>query len=173
MKSITSDPINRLSNGILQAIDWVADARQQSTRLNREADRLIIRLRRCYNRATQLDNATHRSVAIGLYGHDTAAKIHLFQALAPGAKLLTGDAALTVRYCSSDVENSPAYPVAICLLDEAQLIAMAVGAAFMEGFRPDWNARAITAYLHGLERHRHSYFLDRSSRAGGRHAPSR
>lgn len=154
MKSITSDPINRLSNGILQAIDWVADARQQSTRLNREADRLIIRLRRCYNRATQLDNATHRSVSIGLYGHNTAAKIHLFQALAPGAKLLTGDAALTVRYCSSDVENSPAYPVAICLPDEAQLIAMAVGAAFMEGFRPDWNARAITAHLHGLERHR-------------------
>lgn len=113
MKSITPDPINRLSNSILQAIHWVADVRQQSTRLNREADRMIIRLRCCYNRATQLDNATHQSVAIGLYGHNTTAKINLFQALALGAKLLTGDAALTVRYCSSDVENSPAYLVAI------------------------------------------------------------
>lgn len=96
----------------------------------------------------------HRYVFIGLYGHNITAKIHLFQALAPGAKLLIGDAALTMRYYSSDVENSPTYPVSICLPDEAQFIAMAVGFAFMEGFRPDRNSRAITAHLHGLERHR-------------------
>lgn len=86
MKPITSDPINRLSDGIIQAIDWVAGARQQSARLDREADNLTIRLRRSYNRARKLDTATPHRVAIGLYGHNAAAKAHLLAALAPAPR---------------------------------------------------------------------------------------
>ena len=49
MKPITSsrpEPLNRLGNSITQAIDWVVNTRQQSTRLNREADNLTVRLPR-------------------------------------------------------------------------------------------------------------------------------
>ncbi|RTF42457.1 virulence factor SrfC family protein, partial [Serratia marcescens] len=101
MKAITtaqSAPNHALSAGILQAIAWVDTARRQSTRLEREADRLTLRLRRCHNRALQLAKAQPAQVAIGLYGHNAAAKAHLLAALAPGAERLHGDAALAVRY---------------------------------------------------------------------------
>ncbi|CAI1684470.1 Putative bacterial virulence factor [Serratia proteamaculans] len=157
MKPITSsrpEPLNCLGNSITQAIDWVAATRQQSTRLNREADNLTIRLRRSYNRARQLDKAQHQPLAIGLYGHNVAAKTHLLAALAPGARLLSEDATLAVRYCSGDAQNPPSYPVAVSLLDEAQLVAMMIGSALIGGFRPDWDARAMATHLQALERHR-------------------
>ncbi|HEI8956430.1 TPA: virulence factor [Serratia liquefaciens] len=160
MKPITSDPINRLSNGIIQAIDWVAGARQQSARLDREADNLTIRLRRSYNRARKLDTATPHRVAIGLYGHNAAAKAHLLAALAPGAALLSENCPLAVRYCAPAVVASPAYPVSITLLDNAQLLAITASAALMNGFRPDGDARAIAAHLNTLERHRQPMAID-------------
>lgn len=155
MKPITSsrpEPINSLGNSIEQAIDWVAATRQQSTRLNREADNLTVRLRRSYNRARQLDSAMHQPLAIGLYGHNAAAKAHLLAALAPGARLLTEDATLAVRYRCGDTQNPPSYPVTVSLLNEAQLVAMLIGSALMGGFRPDWDARAMAAHLQALER---------------------
>ncbi|MDW5500878.1 virulence factor SrfC family protein [Pseudomonas lundensis] len=163
MKPITAsrpEPINRLANSIEQAIDWVAATRQQSTRLNREADNLTIRLRRSYNRAKHLGNAMQQSVTLGLYGHNTAAKAHLLAALAPGARLLTEEATLAVRYCSSDALNPPAYPVAMTLLDEAQLIAIMIGSALMGSFRPDWDAGTMAAHIHTLERHRQPMAID-------------
>jgi hypothetical protein len=155
MKPITSsrpEPINSLGNSIAQAIDWVAATRQQSTRLNREADNLTVRLRRSYNRVRQLDSAMHQPLTIGLYGHNAAAKAHLLAALAPGAKLLTEDTTLAVRYRCGDAQNPPSYPVAVSLLNEAQLVVMLIGSALMGGFRPDWDARAMTAHLQTLER---------------------
>ncbi|CAI0959727.1 virulence factor SrfC family protein [Serratia ficaria] len=158
MKPIPSP--SRLSGGILQAIDWLAAARQGSVRLNREADSLTLRLRRCYNRATLLDHAAQRPVAIGLYGHNLAAKRHLLAALAPGAEPLGGDAALTVRYAGSAARASSAYPIAITLLDETQLLGMTIGAALMDGFRPEGEARAIAARLQALARHRQAMAVD-------------
>ncbi|QGH59886.1 virulence factor SrfC family protein [Serratia proteamaculans] len=155
MKPITSgrpEPINSLGNSIAQAIDWVAATRQQSTRLNREADNLTVRLRRSYNRARQLDSAMYQPLAIGLYGHNAAAKSHLLAALAPGARLLTEEATLAVRYRYCDAQNTPSYPVTVSLLDEAQLVAMMIGSALMGGFQPDWNAASMAAHLHRLER---------------------
>ncbi len=155
MKPITSgrpEPINNLGNSIAQAIDWVAATRQQSTRLNREADNLTVRLRRSYNRARQLASAMHQPLAIGLYGHNAAAKAHLLAALAPGARLLSEDATLAVRYSCCDTQNPASYPVAVSLIDEAQLVAMMIGSALMGGFRPDWNAGAMAAHSHALER---------------------
>lgn len=160
MKPITTDPINRLSDGILQAIDWVADARQQSTRLDREADNLTVRLRRSYNKARKLEAATPHRVAIGLYGHNAGAKAHLLTALAPGAELLSEDCALAVRYCVPTVVTPPAYPVVITLLDNAQLLAMTASTALINGFRPDGDARAIAAHLNTLERHRQPMAID-------------
>ncbi|WP_413503533.1 virulence factor SrfC family protein [Serratia grimesii] len=157
MKPINSggpEPINSLGNSIIQAIDWVASTRQQSTRLNREADNLTIRLRRCHNRARQLDSAMHYRVGIGLYGHNAAAKAHLLAALAPGATPLTEDATLTVRYSASGPQSPSSYPVAISLLNEAQVIAMMISTAVMGGFHPDWDTRAVAAHLAALERHR-------------------
>ncbi|RTF17043.1 virulence factor, partial [Serratia marcescens] len=84
MKATTtaqSAPNHALSTGILQAIDWVDATRRQSARLEQEADRLTLRLRRCHNRALQLANAQPDQVAIGLYGHNAAAKAHLLAAL--------------------------------------------------------------------------------------------
>ncbi|PYA53006.1 virulence factor, partial [Serratia marcescens] len=163
MKAITtaqSAPNHALSAGILQAIAWVDTARRQSTRLEREADRLTLRLRRCHNRALQLAKAQPAQVAIGLYGHNAAAKAHLLAALAPGAERLHGDAALAVRYCATAPTPSTEYPLALALLDEAQWLAITLDAAAMGGFRLDWDARAIAGHLQALTRHRQAVALD-------------
>ncbi|EMN8765110.1 virulence factor [Serratia marcescens] len=163
MKAITtaqSAPNHALSAGILQAIAWVDTTRRQSTRLEREADRLTLRLRRCHNRALQLAKAQPAQVAIGLYGHNAAAKAHLLAALAPGAERLHGDAALAVRYCATAPTPSTEYPLALTLLDEAQWLAITLDAAAMGGFRLDWDARAIAGHLQALARHRQAVALD-------------
>ncbi|WP_440501762.1 virulence factor SrfC family protein, partial [Serratia nevei] len=132
MKATTtaqSAPNHALSTGILQAIAWVDAARRQSTRLEQEADRLTLRLRRCHNRALQLANAQPEQVAIGLYGHNTAAKAHLLAALAPGAERLHADAALAVRYGAVAPSPCAEYPLALALLDEAQWLAITLDAA--------------------------------------------
>ncbi|RTF71313.1 virulence factor, partial [Serratia marcescens] len=136
-------PNNALSAGILQAIDWVDAARRQSPRLEREADRLIQRLRRCHNRAARLENTCPAQVAIGLYGHNAAAKAHLLAALAPGAKRFNADLSLAVRYCTAAEAGPAEYPIALALLNEAQWLAITLDAAAMGGFRLDWDARAI------------------------------
>lgn len=163
MKAITtaqSAPNHALSAGILQAIAWVDAARRQSTRLEREADRLTLRLRRCHNRALQLAKAQPEQVAIGLYGHNAAAKAHLLAALAPGAERLHGDAALAVRYCATAPTPSTEYPLTLTLLDEAQWLAITLDAAAIGGFRLDWDARAIAGHLQALARHRQAAALD-------------
>lgn len=151
---------NALSAGILQAIDWVDAARRHSARLEREADRLIQRLRRCHNRAALLENTRPAQVAIGLYGHNAAAKAHLLAALAPGAKRFDADLSLALRYCTAAEAGPADYPIALALLDEAQWLAITLDAATMGGFRLDWDARAIAGHLQALARHRQTVALD-------------
>ncbi|HIE0191458.1 TPA: virulence factor SrfC family protein [Serratia marcescens] len=153
-------PNNALSAGILQAIDWVDAARRQSPRLEREADRLIQRLRRCHNRAARLENACPAQVAIGLYGHNAAAKAHLLATLAPGAKRFNADLSLAVRYCTAAEAGPAEYPIALALLNEAQWLAITLDAAAMGGFRLDWDARAIAGHLQTLARHRQAIAPD-------------
>ncbi|AOF01380.1 virulence factor [Serratia surfactantfaciens] len=153
-------PNNALSAGILQAIDWVDAARRQSPRLEREADRLIQRLRRCHNRAARLENTRPAQLAIGLYGHNAAAKNHLLAALAPGAKRFNADISLAVRYCTAAEAGPAEYPIALALLNEAQWLAITLDAAAMSGFRPDWDARAIADHLQTLARHRQTIAVD-------------
>ena len=153
-------PNNALSAGILQAIDWVDAARRQSPRLEREADRLTLRLRRCHNRAARLENTCPAQVAIGLYGHNAAAKAHLLAALAPGAKRFNADLSLAVRYCTAAEAGPAEYPIALALLNEAQWLAITLDAAAMGGFRLDWDARAIAGHLQTLARHRQAIAPD-------------
>lgn len=153
-------PNNALSAGILQAIDWVDAARRQSPRLEREADRLIQRLRRCHNRAARLENTRPAQLAIGLYGHNAAAKNHLLAALAPGAKRFNADISLAVRYCTAAEAGPAEYPIALALLNEAQWLAITLDAAAMSGFRPDWDARAIADHLQTLAHHRQTIAVD-------------
>lgn len=153
-------PNNALSAGILQAIGWVDAARRQSPRLEREADRLIQRLRRCHNRAARLENTCPAQVAIGLYGHNAAAKAHLLAALAPGAKRFNADLSLAVRYCTAAEAGPAEYPIALALLNEAQWLAIMLDAAAMGGFRLDWDARAIAGHLQTLARHRQAIAPD-------------
>ncbi|HAT5005786.1 virulence factor SrfC family protein [Serratia marcescens] len=153
-------PNNALSAGILQAIGWVDAARRQSPRLEREADRLIQRLRRCHNRAARLENTCPAQVAIGLYGHNAAAKAHLLAALAPGAKRFNADLSLAVRYCTAAEAGPAEYPIALALLNEAQWLAITLDAAAMGGFRLDWDARAIAGHLQTLARHRQAIAPD-------------
>lgn len=153
-------PNNALSAGILQAIDWVDAARRQSPRLEREADRLIQRLRRCHNRAARLENTCPAQVAIGLYGHNAAAKAHLLAALAPGAKRFNADLSLAVRYCTAAEAGPAEYPIALALLNEAQWLAITLDAAAMGGFRLDWDARAIAGHLQTLAHHRQAIAPD-------------
>ncbi|MEN5283974.1 virulence factor SrfC family protein [Serratia marcescens] len=163
MKAITtaqSAPNHALSAGILQAIAWVDAARRQSTRLEREADRLTLRLRRCHNRAARLENTCPAQVAIGLYGHNAAAKAHLLAALAPGAKRFNADLSLAVRYCTAAEAGPTEYPIALALLNEAQWLAITLDAAAMGGFRLDWDARAIAGHLQTLARHRQAIAPD-------------
>ncbi|MDP8801167.1 virulence factor SrfC family protein [Serratia marcescens] len=153
-------PNNALSAGILQAIDWVDAARRQSPRLEREADRLTLRLRRCHNRAARLENTCPAQVAIGLYGHNAAAKAHLLAALAPGAKRFNADLSIAVRYCTAAEAGPAEYPIALALLNEAQWLAITLDAAAMGGFRLDWDARAIAGHLQTLARHRQAIAPD-------------
>lgn len=158
--TVQSAPNNALSAGILQAIDWVDAARRHSARLEREADRLIQHLRRCHNRAALLENTRPAQVAIGLYGHNAAAKAHLLAALAPGAKRFDADLSLAVRYCTAAEAGPADYPIALALLDEAQWLAITIDAAAMSGFRQDWDARAIVDHLQALTRHRQAVAID-------------
>lgn len=158
--TVQSAPNNALSAGILQAIDWVDAARRQSARLEQEADRLTLRLRRCHNRAVQLENTQPAQVAIGLYGHNAAAKAHLLAALAPGAKRFSADLSLAVRYCTAAEAGPAEYPIALALLNEAQWLAITLDAAAMGGFRLDWDARAIAGHLQTLARHRQAVAPD-------------
>lgn len=162
MKATTtaqSAPNHALSTGILQAIDWVDATRRQSARLEQEADRLTLRLRRCHNRALQLANAQPDQVAIGLYGHNAAAKAHLLAALAPAQKGCTQTPRWRCVTAPPRRRRAPSI-LALALLNEAQWLAITLDAAAMGGFRLDWDARAIAGHLQALARHRQAVALD-------------
>lgn len=107
-----------------------------------------------------MENTRPAQLAIGLYGHNAAAKNHLLAALAPGAKRFNADISLAVRYCTAAEAGPAEYPIALALLNEAQWLAITLDAAAMSGFRPDWDARAIADHLQTLARHRQTIAVD-------------
>jgi hypothetical protein len=73
-----------VERGAGQAIDWIAAVRQDAPRLNTEADRLTINLRRSRNKARRLALAAAKPMTIGFFGLSQAGKSYLISALAAG-----------------------------------------------------------------------------------------
>ena len=57
-----------VEDGAGQAIDWIADVRQNAPRLHAEADRLTLNLRRSRNKARSLAQAAAKPMTIGFFG---------------------------------------------------------------------------------------------------------
>ncbi|WP_286934181.1 putative virulence factor [Leclercia sp. UBA5958] len=73
-----------VEQGASQAIDWIASVRHDAPRLNTEADRLTLNLRRSRNKARRLAQAAARPMTIGFFGLSQAGKSYLISALAAG-----------------------------------------------------------------------------------------
>ncbi|MDU5396454.1 MAG: virulence factor SrfC family protein, partial [Negativicoccus succinicivorans] len=75
---------NGVEQGAGRAIDWIASVRQDAPRLNTEADRLTMNLRRSRNKARRLAQAAAKPMTIGFFGLSQAGKSYLISALAAG-----------------------------------------------------------------------------------------
>ncbi|MBV8875070.1 MAG: putative virulence factor [Metakosakonia sp.] len=70
--------------GAGKAIDWINTVRHDAPRLNTEADRLTLGLRRSRNKARRLALAAAKPMTIGFFGLSQAGKSYLISALAAG-----------------------------------------------------------------------------------------
>ncbi len=88
MNSINSKQIIQgwqgVERGAGEAIEWINAVRQDAPRLNTEADRLTIKLRRSRNKARRLALAAAKPMTIGFFGLSQAGKSYLISALAAG-----------------------------------------------------------------------------------------
>lgn len=88
MNKLTSEQVIQgwqgVEAGAGQAIDWIADVRHAAPRLNAEADRLTLNLRRSRNKARRLSQAAAKPMTIGFFGLSQAGKSYLISALAAG-----------------------------------------------------------------------------------------
>ncbi len=88
MNSINSKQIIQGWQGVEcgagEAIEWINAVRQDAPRLNTEADRLTINLRRSRNKARRLALAAAKPMTIGFFGLSQAGKSYLISALAAG-----------------------------------------------------------------------------------------
>lgn len=85
MKSLSNQQCHRqlqqVAQGIEQAMEWINTARQHATRLDMEADQLLIKLGRHRNQAENLAAASLTAMSIGFFGQSAAGKQHLLAAL--------------------------------------------------------------------------------------------
>ncbi len=83
-----SEHLTRRCDSIIEGaglgIDWVRDVRLSSTRVDREADALIQKLRRMRNFAGRLGLAASNPVSIGFFGLSQAGKSYLISTMAAG-----------------------------------------------------------------------------------------
>jgi len=88
MNSINSKQIIQgwqgVERGAGEAIEWINAVRQDAPRLDTEADRLTINLRRSRNKARRLALAAAKPMTIGFFGLSQAGKSYLISALAAG-----------------------------------------------------------------------------------------
>lgn len=157
------DRCRALYDGSGSAIEWVADVRHHSQRLDRESDSLTDKLRRVRNLATRLGRAAGRSVSVGFFGLSQAGKSYLISAMAAGesgeletdlqgqrlnfikhvnppghGKEATG---LVTRFTRRPSEAPPGYPLELSLFSEVDL-AKVLGNAFFNDFdreQVDWD----------------------------------
>ena len=83
---------NAIACGSQKALDWVETVRQDSRRLDNEADKLNLSLHRARNLASSLMQVATTPMTVGFFGISQAGKSYLISALAAGNKgILVGE----------------------------------------------------------------------------------
>lgn len=136
--------LETVAKGIGQSISWLASARETAPRLNLEADRLGVRLRRQQNKATNLAEAAGKESALGFFGLSQAGKSYLISALAASEKgrmeIALGNATfdyaqlnpqqqtgtMVMRFSGQQIRVDNEWPVQLALLSEEEIVAVLV-----------------------------------------------
>lgn len=187
MKSLTPEQLSATLTYQLQAVvqgidhsfGWIENCRQQAPRLDTEAERLKIKLRRHRSEAQRLSVVSSKAMTIGFFGQSQQGKSALITALTTNGdnKLETrlGDktydylmhinpdnqaTALATRFTRQNEPEEHAYPVQLSLLNETDLAKMTAN-IFLHDFlqekalyQPD--AHYIAEHLNLLAMHRQS-----------------
>ncbi len=144
-----------IKTGADQGIDWVRDVRNNSTRVDREADALIQKLRRVKNFAGRLGRAASNPVSIGFFGLSQAGKSYLISTMAAGengrletvydshsidfmkhvnppggGKEATG---LVTRFTRKTEETVTGFPIKLSIFSEVDLVKI-LGNSFFNDF---------------------------------------
>ncbi|WP_338803483.1 virulence factor SrfC family protein [Xenorhabdus griffiniae] len=177
MNNLTPEQLKQawldVAKGAGQAIEWIEDVRGNAPRLNTEADRLKLKLRRSRNTAHRLATAAMRPMTIGFFGLSQAGKSYLISSLAAGengrletqmghhkldfiehinprggGKEATG---LVTRFSRHTLPVNPDWPIELQLFNEAE-IAKILANTFIHDFnqeRIDWgyDEKRINALL--------------------------
>ncbi|GAB7215543.1 putative virulence factor [Dickeya oryzae] len=100
LSSRLSRQLQSVSQGVDQAIAWVEETRRNVPRLDMEADRLIIKLRRCRNKARGLSESSLKEIAMGMFGLAQGGKTYLLTSLAGGenGRIETSVGGVTLDY---------------------------------------------------------------------------
>ena len=176
---LLSSQLTHVASGVTQAMQWIESNRSQSPRLNMEADRLKLKLRRQRHKAENLAISASQNPGIGLYGYSQAGKSYLLNALAAGEngrlESLLGDrvldyfshinpssqaSTLVTRFSRQSESADSQWPVQLALLNEAELIKIAALDAATQGSRAEWDQQQILTHLHSLSLHRQPEAID-------------
>ncbi|MCG8707778.1 virulence factor [Brenneria sp. 4F2] len=140
LSSRLNSQLQAVAQGVDQAIDWIETTRQNAPRLDIEADRLIVKLRRNRDKAKHLSDVTLKDIAIGFFGLSQAGKSYLISSLAAGenGKLETffegqqidflthinpssQPTALVTRFSRQTGVKNKSFPVQLLLLTEVDI----------------------------------------------------
>ncbi len=144
-----------IHQGCADAIEWVNEVRNNSVRVDRESENLVMKIRRMRNLAVRLGSAAARPMSVGFFGLSQAGKSYLISALAAGengeletmldderlnfishvnppggGKEATG---LVTRFTSHKRATPPGFPLQLALFAEADLVKI-LGNAFFNDF---------------------------------------
>lgn len=144
-----------IKQGADLGIDWVRDVRKSSTRVDREANALVQKLRRVKNFAGRLGQAAINPVSIGFFGLSQAGKSYLISTMAAGqngrletvydgqrldfmkhvnppggGKEATG---LVTRFTRNTEDSVDGYPIKLSVFSEIDLVKI-LGNSFFNDF---------------------------------------
>lgn len=181
MNSINIEPLtgqfSTISDGIDQAIAWIDENRKHSPRLQMEADRLSLKLRRQRYKSRNLEISSSCNPGIGLYGQSQSGKSHLLNALVAGdngrLETLLGNqildyfshinpgsqaSGMITRFSRQTDITDAQWPVQLTLLGEADLIKIAALSA--RDIPPQWDQTQILTHIRSLSMHRQPQAVD-------------
>ncbi|RNM03830.1 putative virulence factor [Dickeya undicola] len=176
LSSRLSRQLNAVSQGVDQAIAWVDETRRNVPRLDMEADRLVVKLRRCRNKARGLSDSSLKEIAMGMFGLAQGGKTYLLTSLAGGenGRIETSVGGVTLDYQKNinpdnqqpafvtrftrqaEGKNTP-NPVQVQLLNEADIARIMAYAFVLENSQtpvPELDEQHIAEHLKTLTLHR-------------------